>query len=209
MLNRIACIISSFFLKINIISEHEYEAYAYSLEIFLSTIINFLLVVFFSIISGRVWECVCFLSAFALLRMNCGGVHAPNHLLCSLFMLVVLSAFLFCIQNIPLSWKIELTTGLMLFSVVGIWLGAPAQTPNKILNNKEKNVFKKRSRIIISFLFCIVWIGDKATKFSHLSYALAMGCFAATSFMLIAKEKERRNRRQNNEIEQKSNAESL
>ena len=51
MLNRIACIISSFFLEINIISEHEYEAYAYSLEIFLSTIINFLLVVFFSILS--------------------------------------------------------------------------------------------------------------------------------------------------------------
>ena len=50
MLNRIACIISSFF-KINIISEHEYEAYAYSLVMFLSTIINFLLVIFFSILS--------------------------------------------------------------------------------------------------------------------------------------------------------------
>ena len=191
MLNRVSCIISSFFLRQSIISENEFAAYVYSVEILLSTAINSALFLIISLRSNKPVESICFLIAFAVLRKNCGGVHAANHVLCGFFMAMLLGLFLFCIEIIPQNIQQNLSKDLVLVSLLGVWLGAPAQTPNKPLNNKEQAVFKKRSRLVIICFCIVVLIGNSINELQSFLCSCAMGCFAAMCFMWLAKLKNR------------------
>ena len=73
-----------------IIRSEDIEAYSYSIEVTLATIINFISIVVIAIIFGRFVEMIVFAIGFVPLRMLKGGYHASTHIGCVLMQLHLL-----------------------------------------------------------------------------------------------------------------------
>ena len=82
MIARLSKRMASFFVRNEVIKSEDEEVYEYGLQLLLSTVFNGIIALVLAVISGTVWQCVCYLAFFILIRKSAGGFHAKTHLGC-------------------------------------------------------------------------------------------------------------------------------
>ena len=92
---------ASFFIANGIIPKEEHDVYAYSFEILLATLLNFIGIFIIMLVTKTFCETVFFLSAFLPLRMLVGGYHAKNHIRCFLLLMAIFIGFIFLVKYFP------------------------------------------------------------------------------------------------------------
>lgn len=160
------------------IDESETDVYSYSIEIFFASVINLIIVLGIGSAAGRVLECIIFSAAFVPMRMMKGGIHASNHLTCTIILAitetVMLAAIRFdiCIYLMPI---------LALLAIINLFI--KMQSKNDALSegykaklNKRGNIFTIVCSVIIVFT-SIIW-GFASFQFSML-YGLAAAGLSA------------------------------
>ena len=75
MIGKLSLKTAVFFSDNNIISSEDIEAYAYGLEILISTVINFMAAIFIAVLTGEFLAFTVCLAAFITLRLHAGGYH--------------------------------------------------------------------------------------------------------------------------------------
>ena len=136
-----------------IIDDDNEDIYRYGLQLLVATIVKGIVILLIAFILKVVPETLLFLSVFASLRVNAGGVHADNYFTC----LLVTIVFNFgSIYLAPL-----LTNGFILFAIlyicgILIYIYAPVDTPNKPLNKDEIIIYTKRSRMVFIILLILI-----------------------------------------------------
>jgi len=141
--------ITSVLTHANIIKKEDREIYIYCFELFLSTVINFIVLFVIACAAEMVWETLLFLIGFIPLRKLSGGYHAKTHFRCFLVLLGTYFVFLAVISFVPVElymWTIMIS---LLVSVTLIWTLSPIEDCNKPLNPEEKGFFRRRSRTIL------------------------------------------------------------
>ena len=141
--------ICSLFIIHGIIEQEDKEAYSYSFEILLSTLLNFLAACIVSIVTRTVIETAFYLLAFIPLRQLAGGYHAKNHQRCFWIFMCVYAVFLLIIKLLPLSY-IFIT--IMVCSAASgglVFQLSPIDDPNKPMSEQERIIFKRKSRIAV------------------------------------------------------------
>lgn len=141
--------LSSFFIENNIIQAEDRKVYDYSIEILLSTMMNFVAVAILAILFGRIPETVCFLIGFMPLRSVAGGYHARNHLRCLAILMTAYFIFIITLSVTPEWLTVIIISVSTICSVLFIFLLAPVEDKNKPLSEDEKKIFKKKSRMTI------------------------------------------------------------
>ncbi|WZL82448.1 accessory gene regulator B family protein [Vallitaleaceae bacterium 9-2] len=117
---------------------------------------NLLSVVVVGLLFRMLWQALVFTTAYGLLRIVAGGYHARTQRNCYIFsiaMIIVVLSFLSYVPWIP--WIFLPLVGL---ASLFIFILAPVEDANKPLDGLEKQVYKKRSRIILSFLLLLTGI---------------------------------------------------
>lgn len=148
MINKVSAILSEEIkLRLNS-SDNDREVYAYSIEVLLSLLINFIILAITAYILKKSAELIIFIIFFSGLRIYAGGYHAKTHLEC-----ISISFVIFIISslsnNILKSYsEILLFVGLA-FSVLMVFVFAPAETENKPLSKDERIKYRRFSRIIV------------------------------------------------------------
>ncbi|MDF2678505.1 MAG: accessory regulator AgrB [Bacillota bacterium] len=157
MINKVSAILSEEIkLRLNS-SDNEKEIYAYSIEVILSLLINFIILAITAYILKKPAELIIFLIFFSGLRIYAGGYHAKTHIEC-----ISISFVIFIISSLsnnifkPYS-EILLLTGIA-FSVFMVFVYAPAETENKPLSKEEQIKYRKFSRIIVLTLSVVAII---------------------------------------------------
>jgi len=158
MLARVSNKLSSFFVKNNVIKSEDKEVYIYSLEILFSTILNFIAVIFISLITKSFFETVFYLIGFIPLRSLAGGYHAKNHFRCFLIMLFAYSIFLISIKFLPMNMMNMTMLVLAVITTILIFLLSPVEDKNKPLSKIEMKTFKKKSRISILIYITVIFV---------------------------------------------------
>jgi len=178
--------ISSFFISNNIIKEEDKEVYEYSLELLLSTILNFAAVIIIAIFTGKILEATLFVLGFVPLRALAGGYHADTHFRCFLILLFTYSVFLVIIFFIPAKLVFATAIIIMLISILLIFILAPVENSNRPFSEKERKTLKKKSRIGILVYAAIVLCLTLLFSNKIFGFSLAFGIFSVSFSMLAS-----------------------
>ncbi len=185
MIARLSKRMASFFVRNEVIKSEDEEVYEYGLQLLLSTVFNGIIALVLAVISGTVWQCVCYLAVFILIRKSAGGFHAKTHLGCCCILAVVLSLFIVFIKFVPTNIYAAITVLAVAFSVAVILVFAPLEHENKPISDKDKERLRKISviyAILISFVIFLIFIANML----EIMVCLALGMFTASSSMLVA-----------------------
>jgi len=175
--------ITSSFITREIIKAEDQEIYAYSFEILLATLLNFLCLCLLALITGTVWETAFYLLSFLPLRQFVGGYHAKNHLRCFFILVTVYGAFLLLLFFLPTYLYGVVVLPAMIVSLAVVFVFAPVADENKPLSLHEVSVFKRNSRIAIIiysmiigllFVFPIMQVYSLSLSLGALSVALSL-----------------------------------
>ena len=154
MLKELSNKITKKLVDINIIEEADSELYEYGFWQGGVLFFNFLTVIFLGILSNMLLESIIFLVFYGTLRTIAGGYHARTQHTCYILSILLMIVVLTILKIFPVN--IIVCCILTILSISVIFILAPVQDENKLLDETEKIVFKKLSRVIsISYGFII------------------------------------------------------
>jgi len=178
--------ISSFFVARGIVPEKDWEVYVYSFEVLLSTMVSFLVLALYAIVSRTALYTAAFMLGFVPLRLFAGGYHAKNHLRCFLLLMSTYSAFLAFIFFLPPGFYLAAITSVVLISIVFVFLLAPSEDINKPLSIEEAARFRKKSRYAILAYAVLISLAIAFVPDGKVPLSLAMGVFTVGMSLLAS-----------------------
>ncbi len=126
----------------------EQTIYQYAYEILLGQIINIALAGVIAWLFNDVVTVLIFLLAYMPLRSFAGGLHADNHLSCSIISTVILGMVCFFSDQMKAGYFIFWYPAFFAVSGLVIFSSAPVQDKNKPLDYLEIRKYGKISRIL-------------------------------------------------------------
>ena len=171
-------------VDINVIEEADSELYEYGFWQGGVLIFNFLTVVLLGILFNMLLESIIFLIFYGVLRTIAGGYHARTQNTCYILSIMLMIVVLIMLKTFP--WNIILCCILTVLSISVIFILAPVQDENKLLDEIEKKFFKKLSRIIsllYGFIIFLLFLFNK----NELAYCVVISLFTLTIMLVLGK----------------------
>jgi accessory gene regulator B len=158
MIDKLSTMISSEFVKHNIISEDVKDVYKYGVEISISSIIGFVITFIIGLIFNALIQTMIFYVVFISLRSMTGGYHAETYLKCNtIFSFISMFTILFSKVASEIQLSVGMITLFFLPAVVIFIRLAPVENPNKPIEEK-KRVYWKLTAVVVSVLLYILSI---------------------------------------------------
>lgn len=134
--------ITDLWCRQNVIDRIDAEVYRYGLELLISTVINFFIVILLSIFLNKPLRWIPYLAAFIPCRVFGGGYHAKTHWGCSLFTASLFLSVMWCVDRVPLAWIPNVCVcAAVLALAIQLWL-APIAADNKPLTVSERKCYR-------------------------------------------------------------------
>ena len=171
-------------VDINVIEEADSELYEYGFWQGGVLFFNFLTVVLLGILFNILLESIIFLIFYGVLRTIAGGYHARTQHVCYILSVLLMIVVLTILKTFP--WNIILCCILTVLSISVIFILAPVQDENKLLDEIEKKFFKKLSRIIsllYGFIIFLLFLFNK----NELAYCVVISLFILTIMLVLGK----------------------
>lgn len=158
MIRKISVKCTESWVKSGVITEDDKEAYQYGMELLLSTLLNFALMVVVSIcVIKKPIAIVPYSIVYVPLRMLTGGYHADSHWQCVLYTQGTFAGFVLLVWHITEKLPEIALAGLIISSFI-IWYLAPIEAKNKPLSERERERGKRYSRVL-ELVIVVVLLG--------------------------------------------------
>lgn len=195
-MNKILDMIMNYVYKDEEADEEQCEVVRYGLEIILLKSIFTLAILVIGVIMHSFWECLIFTVLFSGIRSYAGGYHADTRIQCFIQSMATFSVVL-CVLKICNVNDLIIIPLVILFmlSAAAIIKLAPIDTENKRLDDEEKAVFKRKSRLSL-FSETIIAITAYCIGLESISYAVMLAVIV-TALLLAAEVIKNRKRRIN------------
>lgn len=143
-------------LEEKMLSREDVNIYRYGYILVCEVLLNSIIALIIGMIFQSMTEVLLFLCIYIPLRSFCGGWHADKIWKCTIFSNVILIIMLAIAQYAPLESSIHMM--LVIFSVSCILLLAlaPVDTASKPISPEEKNLYKKKIRMILLIHFLLM-----------------------------------------------------
>ena len=184
MLKELSNKITKKLVDINIIDVADSELYEYGFWQGGVLFLNFLTVIFLGILSNMLLESIIFLVFYGTLRTIAGGYHARTQHTCYILSILLMIVVLTILKIFPVN--IIVCCILTILSISVIFILAPVQDENKLLDETEKIVFKKLSRVIsisYGFIIFLLFLFNK----NELAYCIVISLFTLTIMLMLGK----------------------
>jgi accessory gene regulator B len=131
--------------------EEKRKIYEYGLNVLYSALASIIGTILIFTILGFFKEIIQIILFFAFLRTFAGGYHAKTRFNCFSFFTILSGGVILLSQNVMLTtYKYELAFGILL-SILFITIFAPLDTNNKLLKDKQKKDYRKKSILIVLY----------------------------------------------------------
>lgn len=181
-----------------VINKDSYEIYQYGMDQVFTNILNILILMFFGILFGELWNGIIFMIEFLFLRKYAGGYHASTPIRCYLMTIGVIIATLSVMKYVEID--IFVCVILLVISSGIILLLSPVESENKPLDSVEKLIYRKKTIIIWCVeILCFVLL--QIINLRNLSISIICA-HIITSLSLICGKLKIENIRRNNRNEQ-------
>lgn len=175
---------TSYLIVNGIIEDEEKEIYSYGLHQGLLIIINIATTLFIGFLFKQVWEIIVFMIAYIPLRTYGGGYHAKTELRCYFLSVALIIASLLLIKFIPITKMSVLA--LSSISGVVVYILAPVEDKNKILNDTENKIYRRKTRIILA-IEILVNILLYRLGFDILSLVISVAIFMLSLMIIVGR----------------------
>lgn len=160
------------------------ELYRYGIQQGLNLALNILTTILIGVLCGMLYPSILFLMCYMPLRSFCGGYHAKTHIRCYIYSVIMITCILLIAKYFTFS--ILVYGILVLVSLIAIFLLAPVEDNNKVLDIYEKRVFRKRActiavlEVLIYHIFLII-------RFTNSYKILSIALFSLSMLMIIGR----------------------
>lgn len=158
MIARMSRKVAHLFIKNKIIENDDQEIYAYSFEILIATIINFVVIIVLAIITKSTVATIFYLLGFLPLRAISGGFHAKTHFRCFIILFISYLLFILIAKIIEAAFITNATYISLVVSFFLVFILSPVEDKNKPLTDIEREKFKKTSRLSILVYSAVIII---------------------------------------------------
>jgi len=165
-----------------IIPESDAEIYVYGFFQTVMLILNIITTLILGFAFGLIIPCIFLNLAYIPIRINAGGHHADTPLKCYINSTIMIAILLAVIKWVPVYRSVTLI--LFVISCVIMWILAPVETENNPLDETEKEVYKKRTRIILVIEVIVFFISLIFLK-SWIAQTIALGLFTECVMLII------------------------
>ena len=165
-----------------IIRSEDIEAYSYSIEITLATIINCISIVVIAIIFGHFVEMIMFAIGFVPLRMLKGGYHASTHIGCVLILIVCATLLMLLTEFNLWSYSTPFVSAASIYLFF-----AQGKNSNQLINDKKQKKFNLIARVILALYAVCCVITVLYLGFTPINYALLHGTGIAGLSLFLSK----------------------
>jgi len=171
----------------NIIKVEECDAYRYGLELAISKIIMYTIILIIAILTKTLLFSSLFAIMYVVLRQYTGGYHCKSAEMCiivSIFIyLLMLLVFLLNLINIGSLITRMILLSLTFISPLIIVIFSPVESSNNPLTKEEKNKYHRNS-IIVAIILLIISCVSLITNISILFYS-SSGSLTADAVLII------------------------
>lgn len=184
MITKMASKVADFFIYRNWIEKDEHEIYRYGMEVILSFVINFCIVLICGIVFREMLYTFLFYVVFLLMRKFCGGYHADTYLKCNIVFALnlILINLLIKILNEDINYILFL---MIIFSILTIAKFAPIVNLNKPVGLEKQRKYRIIAIILLIFFALLaIYIFSIQRK---ISISIIMSLFSVAFAMLIEK----------------------
>ena len=182
MLKELSNKITKKLVDINIIEAADSELYEYGFWQGSVLFFNFLTVVLLGILFNMLLESIIFLIFYGVLRTIAGGYHARTQHACYILSIILIIVVLTILKTFPSNTI--LCCILTILSISVIFILAPVQDENKLLDETEKKIFKKLSRVISLLYGFIIFLLFLLNK-NELAYCVVISLFTISIMLII------------------------
>lgn len=168
-------------LRNKVISEDDKEIYLFGLVLMLRVLLNTVTLILIGLWFNMLAVSATFVCFSLFIRSYSGCFHSDNPVICYL---ISTSSIILLLISIKLQiWNVYISGILVILSTVIFLIYAPVGHKNKILEDIESKIYRRRLLKIVFGLLCLMSI----FTISNLKYLLYAGSFAfgMSAFMII------------------------
>lgn len=147
MLERLSEKFAGKLIQAGIISEEDTDVYTYGFFQAVMMLFNIVTTLILGVVFQLLIPCILLNLAYIPLRTSAGGHHASSPLKCYINSTIMIAVLLSVIKWIPI--RPIAAIALLAVSSVIIFIFAPVETKNNPLDESERRVFKRRTRIVL------------------------------------------------------------
>lgn len=178
MIDRVVSIVVNSLIKNDLLQKSEVELYRFGIKRLLLFCINVITTIIIGIICNMLWQSVVFSIAYIPLRRYAGGYHAKTPQKCYLLSVLLILGVLTFICGIP---KNELLIIIALAAGIIVFVNSPVESKNKELSEKEREAFKRYSRIILLTELAVML----ATLLINVEFAMCLCLSIVSSAIMV------------------------
>ncbi|MDO5559844.1 MAG: accessory gene regulator B family protein [Oscillospiraceae bacterium] len=166
--------------------EDSYDIVRYGAEMFIMKIIFLLATILVGIITHSLMEITIFMIVFQPLRTYGGGYHSKTKMRCFISSVLLMFLVVFSGKVMPEKILPVLSVASVLIGGTVIFFLAPIGTPNKPLDEVEKIVYRKRTRLILTAIIAAGIIILALHRYNWL-FMIALGLLAVSLLLILGK----------------------
>lgn len=188
MLKTISQYVVAAWVRNNVVPVDDAPVYSYGLELLLSTVINLVIMICISFISGKPFIILPYILSFIPLRIFAGGYHSKSHINCIIFNAVLFIISIVLLSLVPTHSAVTLCAFINFISLILIIAFSPVEAKNKPLTDYEVIQHRKYSIYISIFIMVIsVILYELCIIDSHLYIMACYGEINAVFLMILGK----------------------
>lgn len=171
-----------------VIDRSNTDEYAFGLNAFFTVIFNIISAMIIGVIMNMLFEIVLFIITYKLLRKYVGGGHSKTSIRCYISSCITYIIALIGIKYYPISANI--TTLIVIICACIMFIIAPVEAEKKPLDDVERVVFKRRSRItvvICTIIFLLLHYISYIPYGYYCSVVIAVSIIVVTIFLIEGK----------------------
>ena len=161
------------------LSDYQKKLASHGLDILLNDVRNYIIVIILSLFLDNIINAICFIISFSILRVHCGGYHAPTKARCCLtFVCIYLLFLLFITADISKT----ITFIISMIAMIYIIFNAPVEHIRNKLSEKE---IKHNKRLAISISAMLFLSGSVLMRTDFGNYKILFYSLISNSVLMI------------------------
>lgn len=182
MLERLSEKFAGKLVSAGIISEADTDVYVYGFFQAVMLLLNVITTLLLGILFQQLLLCMLLNAVYIPIRISAGGHHADTPFRCYINSTIMIAILLAVIKWVPIHPVVSVIL-LVLASIV-IWILAPVETENNPLDEKERYVYRKRTRIVLvieatASIFPLIFLKEQ------IAATIVLGLFTEAWMLLI------------------------
>lgn len=159
-------------IRNGIISETDADVYVYGFFQLVMMLLNIATTILLGVLFKLLLPCILLNISYIAIRTSAGGHHAGSPMRCYVNSTIMISVLLAIIKWIP--FQRAVSVAMLAAASIFIWVTAPVETENNQLDESERSVHRRRTRVIliieiVAFAICMILGENQICKIIALS----------------------------------------